>query len=159
MYWLTAPGISRVATVRMHVPGGAKGVDEAVGKGEAASQPDNGHPETEGETFYDAMKQEATERMQRTKAALAALPKAQRIALEGHVPGTYLRLLLTGAALSGTVWVDVLEERGDIATATGAAGCAWSFCCLSCLSSAGVREACSEHVTARASICIASHEA
>lgn len=56
--------------------------------GEAADGP--------GETFYDAMKQEAAARVARTQAALAALPKAQRVTLEGHTPGTYLRLLLTG---------------------------------------------------------------
>lgn len=58
-------------------------------------------PEAEGEgnpdTFYDAMKQAAADRAARTRAALDALPPAQRIALEGHTPGTYLRLLLSGA--------------------------------------------------------------
>ena len=68
-------------------------MDEAVGgsRGEQAG-------EAEAATFYDAMKQELAERTARTKAALAALPPEQRLALEGHTPGTYLRLLLSGLA-------------------------------------------------------------
>lgn len=87
--------------------------------GEAADGP--------GETFYDAMKQEAAARVARTQAALAALPKAQRVTLEGHTPGTYLRLLLTGMLVP--------------LTAHAASACCWlqfgamsmreaAFCCI-----------------------------
>ena len=74
--------------------GGAQAVDEGAGAG--GDKADDG--DGEAQTYYDAMKQEMAERTARTKAALAALPPAQRIALEGHRPGTYLRLLLSGDA-------------------------------------------------------------
>eukprot|EP00891_Asterochloris_glomerata_P004383 jgi/Astpho2/4383/e_gw1.00067.3.1_t len=50
----------------------------------------------EGETYYDAMKQEMGERAARTKAAMDALHPLQRVAMEGHRAGTYVRLRFTG---------------------------------------------------------------
>ena len=52
----------------------------------------------EGETFYDAMKKEMGGRLARTRAALDALDGEQRLVMEGHRPGVYLRLSFTGAA-------------------------------------------------------------
>ena len=52
--------------------------------------------EEEPETYYDAMKRELAERAQRTKTALDALDPHQRVAMEGHRPGVYCRLLFTG---------------------------------------------------------------
>ena len=80
----------------MRVPGGAKAVDAEGGATAAAGLAEG--EAVEADTFYDALKAEAAERTARTRAALAALPPAQRAVLEGHTPGTYLRLLLTGAA-------------------------------------------------------------
>ncbi|KAK9800776.1 hypothetical protein WJX73_000661 [Symbiochloris irregularis] len=78
--------------------GGAKGVDAAMHN---APAPDNNNSkdddrEDDEATFYDAMKAEVMARAARTKAALEALPPEQRVALGGHVPGTYMRLLLSG---------------------------------------------------------------
>lgn len=54
--------------------------------------------EEEGETFYDAMKKEMGGRLARTRAALDALDDEQRLVMEGHRPGAYLRLSFTGDA-------------------------------------------------------------
>ena len=51
------------------------------------------------ETYYDAMKREMGGREARTRAALDALDPLQRVAMEGHRPGAYLRLRFTGAQL------------------------------------------------------------
>lgn len=51
------------------------------------------------ETYYDAMKREMGGREARTRAALDALDPQQRIAMEGHRPGAYLRLRFSGAQL------------------------------------------------------------
>lgn len=49
------------------------------------------------ETYYDAMKREMGGREARTRAALDALDPLQRVAMEGHRPGAYLRLRFSGA--------------------------------------------------------------
>ena len=51
------------------------------------------------ETYYDAMKREMGGREARTRAALDALDPLQRVAMEGHRPGAYLRLRFSGAQL------------------------------------------------------------
>ena len=56
--------------------------------------------DAEGETYYDAMKQEMGERAARTKAAMDALDPLQRVTMEGHRAGTYVRLRFTGLNLS-----------------------------------------------------------
>ncbi|KAK9820869.1 hypothetical protein WJX81_007795 [Elliptochloris bilobata] len=55
-------------------------------------------PEAPGdeETYYDAMKREMGGREARTRAALDALAPEQRVAMEGHRPGAYLRLRFSG---------------------------------------------------------------
>lgn len=45
------------------------------------------------------MKQEMGERAARTKAAMDALHPLQRVAMEGHRAGTYVRLRFTGLYL------------------------------------------------------------
>ena len=52
--------------------------------------------EEEDETYYDALKREMSGRAARTAAALDALDPATRVAMEGHRPGTYMRLRFTG---------------------------------------------------------------
>jgi ribosome biogenesis protein BMS1 len=86
--------------------GGATGVKDALGggkvakRGNAAAGGDAADAdEPEEETFYDAMKKEMGDRAARTRAALDALDPGQRVAMEGHRRGAYLRLRFTGDAL------------------------------------------------------------
>ncbi len=76
--------------------GGGAGVKDAPSKKGKAPPPEA--EEEEGETFYDAMKKEMGGRLARTRAALDALDDEQRLVMEGHRPGVYLRLSFTGAA-------------------------------------------------------------
>lgn len=76
--------------------GGGAGVKDAPSKKGKAPAPEA--EEEEGETFYDAMKKEMGGRLARTRAALDALDDEQRLVMEGHRPGVYLRLSFTGAA-------------------------------------------------------------
>lgn len=67
--------------------------------GAGAGEPEGdeeGPAEGEEETFYDAMKKEMGDRAARTRAALDAMDPDQRVAMEGHRPGAYLRLRFTG---------------------------------------------------------------
>ncbi|KAK9824496.1 hypothetical protein WJX72_010821 [[Myrmecia] bisecta] len=76
--------------------GGSKGVaDDPAGKPKAQAKADDGSDDEE-ETYYDAMKREMGGRAARTKAAMDALDPAQRVAMEGYRPGTYLRMRFTG---------------------------------------------------------------
>ncbi len=79
--------------------GGAQGVqDKRRKKGRSGGKEGEGE-DGEGETYYDAMKQEMGERAARTKAAMDALHPLQRVAMEGHRAGTYVRLRFTGLCL------------------------------------------------------------
>ena len=80
--------------------GGTKAIDEKIG----------GHPETaeddpdgsdadedeEIDTYYDEIKKGMVDRAKRTKDAMDALDPAQRIAMEGHRPGAYVRMRFSG---------------------------------------------------------------
>ena len=72
--------------------GGATGVKD--GKKTPKETPEDAAEKED--TYYDAMKQEMASRAARTKSALDALDPHQRIAMEGHRPGTYLRLRFKG---------------------------------------------------------------
>ena len=69
--------------------------DKPKKKGRGGGKEGEGE-DAEGETYYDAMKQEMGERAARTKAAMDALDPLQRVAMEGHRAGTYVRLRFTG---------------------------------------------------------------
>lgn len=75
---------------------GAKGIKEAGGGAAkaAAGAPDE---DAGGDTYYDAMKAEMGGRAAKTRAAMDALDPGQRVAMEGHRPGAYLRLRFSGA--------------------------------------------------------------
>ena len=70
--------------------------DKPKKKGRGGGKDGEGE-DAEGETYYDAMKQEMGERAARTKAAMDALDPLQRVAMEGHRAGTYVRLRFTGS--------------------------------------------------------------
>ena len=74
--------------------GGGAGVKDTPSKKKKAPA----EVEEEGESFYDAMKKEMGGRLARTRAALDALDDEQRLVMEGHRPGAYLRLSFTGDA-------------------------------------------------------------
>jgi ribosome biogenesis protein BMS1 len=74
--------------------GGGAGIKDAPSKKSKAKAP--AEAEEEGETFYDAMKKEMGRRLARTRAALDALDEEQRLIMEGHRPGAYLRLSFRG---------------------------------------------------------------
>ena len=78
--------------------GGGTGIKDGPSKKADKATAAAAAEEEEGETFYDAAKKETGERATRTRAALDALDPEQRIAMEGHRPGAYLRLRFTGAA-------------------------------------------------------------
>eukprot|EP00887_Chlorella_sp_A99_P004810 scaffold4.g4810.t1 len=76
---------------------GATGVDDGGGgkkkrnKGGTAEE-----GEGEGDTYYDALKRDMAERAAKTRAMLDALDPGARVAMEGHRPGAYVRLVLPG---------------------------------------------------------------
>ncbi|EIE20399.1 DUF663-domain-containing protein [Coccomyxa subellipsoidea C-169] len=76
--------------------GGAAGIKDGPSKKADKAKFAAAAEEDEGETFYDAAKKEMGERAARTRAALDALDPEQRVAMEGHRPGAYLRLRFTG---------------------------------------------------------------
>ena len=76
--------------------GGGAGIKDAPSKKDKKAKAGD-EEEEEGETFYDAMKKEMGGRLARTRAALDALDDEQRLAMEGHRPGAYLRLSFSGA--------------------------------------------------------------
>lgn len=77
--------------------GGGAGVKDPSAKKDKKIASEEAEEE-EPETYYDAMKKEMGGRLARTRAALDALDEQQRLAMEGHRPGAYLRLSFTGAA-------------------------------------------------------------
>ncbi len=79
--------------------GGGAGIKDGPSKKADKAKSAAAAEEDEGETFYDAAKKEMGERAARTRAALDALDPEQRVAMEGHRPGAYLRLRFTGAKL------------------------------------------------------------
>ncbi len=84
----------------MYAGGGGKGVKDGPSKAsDGAKAAAAAAEEEEGETFYDATKKEMGERAARTRSALDALDPEQRVAMEGHRPGAYLRMRFTGARL------------------------------------------------------------
>ena len=86
----------RYLTPAISHAGGGAGVKDAPAKKGKAPAPEA--EEEEGGTFYDAMKKEMGGRIARTRAALDALDDEQRLLMEGHRPGAYLRLSFTGAS-------------------------------------------------------------
>ena len=70
--------------------GGAASVRDGKKSKEVTAEPE------EESTYYDAMKQEMAGRAARTKSALDALAPHQRISMEGHRAGTYMRLRFKG---------------------------------------------------------------
>lgn len=80
--------------------GGGKGIKDGPSKkSDGAKAAAAAAEEEEGETFYDATKKEMGERAARTRSALDALDPEQRVAMEGHRPGAYLRMRFTGKSL------------------------------------------------------------
>lgn len=83
--------------------GGSTGIKDGpsstkvAGKAGGPEGDEEGGAEGEGETYYDFMKKEMGDRAARTRAALDAMDPEQRVAMEGHRPGAYLRLRFTGA--------------------------------------------------------------
>lgn len=76
--------------------GGSKAVDDgskATPKGGAAKE---GEPSEEVDTFYDSIKADMAARTAKTRGAMAALDPVTRVAMEGHRPGAYLRIRLSG---------------------------------------------------------------
>ena len=73
--------------------GGAASVRDGKKSKEAIAEPE------EESTYYDAMKQEMAGRAARTKSALDALAPHQRISMEGHRAGTYMRLRFKGLSI------------------------------------------------------------
>jgi len=89
--------------------GGAKGIKDALSPEAAAAAGGGGGgfnnnkgknkfgtEDDDEETFYDAMKRDMSERAERTKIAMDALDPVQRVIMEGHRPGAYVRLLFRG---------------------------------------------------------------
>ncbi|RMZ52401.1 hypothetical protein APUTEX25_000676 [Auxenochlorella protothecoides] len=76
--------------------GGSRGVKDGTGGGKASSKTSKEDVEEEGETYYDALKKDLAERQARTDAALSTLGPDQRLAMEGHRPGDYVRLRFRG---------------------------------------------------------------
>ncbi|KAL6785735.1 hypothetical protein ACKKBF_B01435 [Auxenochlorella protothecoides x Auxenochlorella symbiontica] len=76
--------------------GGSRGVKDGTGGGKASSKASKEDVEEEGETYYDALKKDLAERQARTDAALSTLGPDQRLAMEGHRPGDYVRLRFRG---------------------------------------------------------------
>ena len=74
--------------------GGTKGVEENITSKKEGQVDDD--DEEEDDTYYDEIKREMTERAKKTKDAMDALDPAQRIAMEGHRPGTYVRMRFSG---------------------------------------------------------------
>ena len=75
--------------------GGTKAIDAGdvnVTEGEV----DESEEEEEVETYYDEIKKGMAERAKRTKDAMDALDPAQRVAMEGYRPGTYIRMRFSG---------------------------------------------------------------
>lgn len=71
---------------------GTKGVEKNINPNNA----DQDDEEEEDDTYYDEMKREMTERAIKTKEAMDALDPTQRVAMEGHRPGTYVRMRFSG---------------------------------------------------------------
>ena len=79
------------------LPGGTTGAAAGSGGGGGpGGRGKRGMEEEEPETFYDAMKKEMSDRAQKTKDAMDALDPMQRVAMEGHRPGAYVRLRFSG---------------------------------------------------------------
>ena len=76
--------------------GGTKGVEENVASKKGADAVDDDEEEEEDDTYYDEIKREMTERARKTKDAMDALDPVQRVAMEGHRPGTYVRMRFSG---------------------------------------------------------------
>lgn len=88
--------------------GGAKGIKDALspeaaaaaavvgGKGGKRGKSNLAGEDDDEETYYDAMKRDMSERAERTKTAMDALDPVQRVIMEGHRPGAYVRLRFTG---------------------------------------------------------------
>jgi len=85
--------------------GGSKGIKDALSPEAAAAAAAVGgkkgknkfaNDDDDEETYYDAMKRDMSERAERTKIAMDALDPVQRVIMEGHRPGAYVRLHFTG---------------------------------------------------------------
>jgi len=81
--------------------------EKAGGKGKKLAEGESGPAAPDGkkgarpgdadeETYYDAVKKEMQERADRTKAAMDALHERERVEVEGHRPGAYVRLRFRG---------------------------------------------------------------
>ena len=74
--------------------GGSKAVEDSVASSSKAKAGDE--DEDKDDTYYDEIKREMAERAQRTKDAMDALDPAQRVAMEGHRPGSYVKMRFSG---------------------------------------------------------------
>ncbi len=96
------PDMHGLITGRWRAGSGSTGVKDKPSAKAAKSAPGEEYGggaggDEEGETYYDAMKKEMGDRAARTRAALDAMDPEQRVAMEGHRPGAYLRLCFSGA--------------------------------------------------------------
>ena len=81
---------------------GIKGIeDKLIGAHSGRGADDQVDPEVSDDeeeinTFYDEIKKGMADRAKRTKDALDAMDPTQRVAMEGHRPGTYVRMRFSG---------------------------------------------------------------
>lgn len=76
--------------------GGSKAVRDGTKAATAAASAKGGDPSEEADTFYDSIKADMAARSVKTRTAMEALDPETRVAMEGHRPGTYLRIRLSG---------------------------------------------------------------
>ena len=83
--------------------GGTKGVEDKLGVGggdlDNVADPeasDDGDEDDDVDTYYDEIKKGMADRAKRTKEALDAFDPVQRVAMEGHRPGSYVRMRFSG---------------------------------------------------------------
>lgn len=65
------------------------------------------------QTFYDAVKEEMAHKLMRTREVLDNLSAQRRVTMEGHLPGSYVRMKLKGlcSCLPGLVLVLCAKEH------------------------------------------------
>ena len=79
--------------------GGTNAIDGEIGGGHAEAGEENlegSDADEEIDTYYDEIKKGMVDRAKRTKEAMDALDPAQRVAMEGYRPGTYVRMRFSG---------------------------------------------------------------
>lgn len=77
--------------------GGTKAVEDTIGEGEESTKKERDDDDDDDvETYYDEMKRELGDRARKTKEAMDALDPVQRVAMEGHRPGAYIRMRFSG---------------------------------------------------------------